>query len=286
MTFEISGNVNPNPEARIEVKGSKNRNLSALQYMCRCDSFRNNKDKDKDIMNSASFTDNCDRKFLLENMMGPNAMRIAEELTAGLPMPEGMRILDLGCGMGISSVLLAEKYGATVFAADLWIAPTDNAARFAGLGLDRKIIPVSVDAVKDIPFAHGYFDMIVSVDAYQYFGGNGIMLGKLLPFVRRGGLLAVAVPGFVEGVSEDRLPDEVKAFWTPEWHFHSCSWWRALWEKEAGLDLVDCREMSCCEQAWREWLDTDNPHAKNDRAMMDAGCGKYFSLVQLVARKR
>ncbi len=33
MTFEISGNVNPNPEARIEVRGSKNRNLSALQYI-------------------------------------------------------------------------------------------------------------------------------------------------------------------------------------------------------------------------------------------------------------
>ena len=33
VAFEISGNVNPNPEARIEVRGSKNRNLSALQYM-------------------------------------------------------------------------------------------------------------------------------------------------------------------------------------------------------------------------------------------------------------
>ncbi len=33
VTFEISGHVNPNPEARIEVRGSENRNLSALQYM-------------------------------------------------------------------------------------------------------------------------------------------------------------------------------------------------------------------------------------------------------------
>jgi cyclopropane fatty-acyl-phospholipid synthase-like methyltransferase len=50
-----------------------------------------------------------------------------------------MRILDLGCGKGISSILLAEKYDATVFAADLWITPSENAARFSEQGLDGKI---------------------------------------------------------------------------------------------------------------------------------------------------
>ncbi len=64
-------------------------------------------------------------------MMGPNAMRLTEELVAQLPIAPGMRILDLGCGKGISSILLAEKYDATVFAADLWITPDENAARFS-----------------------------------------------------------------------------------------------------------------------------------------------------------
>lgn len=129
--------------------------------------------------------------------MGPNAMRITEELASSLPIAPGMRILDLGCGMGISSILLAEKYDVTVFAADLWISPTDNAKRFAERGLDaKKIIPFLVDATKEIPFAHDYFDMIISVDSYQYFGTNESMLGKLLPFVKKDGYIAVAVPGF------------------------------------------------------------------------------------------
>lgn len=105
------------------------------------------------------FTDGYDRQFLIDTMMGPNAMRITEELAGELPITPGMRILDLGCGKGISSILLAEKHGTTVFAADLWISPTENAGRFARAGLDTTIIPLWVDATKDIPFAHDYFDM-------------------------------------------------------------------------------------------------------------------------------
>ncbi|MBI4806622.1 MAG: methyltransferase domain-containing protein [Desulfovibrio sp.] len=234
---------------------------------------------------STPFTDDYDRAFLLDTMMGPNAMRIMEEMANHLPLSPGMRILDLGCGMGISSILLAQKYDVTVFAADLWIAPTENAERFARLGLDSKIFPFLVDATKEIPFAHDYFDMITSVDAYQYFGNNEAMLAKLLPFVKKGGHVAVAVPGFTHDFPEGGLPEEVKPFWTPEWYFYSPGWWRALWEKEPGIAITGLREMNSCKQAWDEWLQSPNPHAQNDIAMMEAGAGKYFNIIQIVGRK-
>ena len=60
-----------------------------------------------------------DIEFLNENMMGPNAWLIAEELTANLHLKRGMRVLDLGCGRGLTSVFLAEKFGVQVFAVDL-----------------------------------------------------------------------------------------------------------------------------------------------------------------------
>lgn len=218
-------------------------------------------------------------------MMGPNAVRIMEEMCGCLPMKEGLRILDLGCGLGATSLLLAEKYGADVVAADLWISPTDNFGRFESRGLGGRIMPLSLDATKDIPFAQEYFDMILSVDAYQYFGGNTEMLPKLLPFVRRGGHVAVAVPGFTQDFPEGGMPPEVARFWTPEWHFYSLRWWRELWAKAPGAELVDSREMGCCQQAWDEWLASSSPYAENDRKMMAAGAGKYFSLIQLIAKK-
>ena len=58
-------------------------------------------------------------EFLKTAMMGPNAMRLSEELSSHLDINEDMRTLDLGCGCGLSTLFLAEKYGAFVFAADL-----------------------------------------------------------------------------------------------------------------------------------------------------------------------
>lgn len=74
-------------------------------------------------------------------MMDPNAIPIAEELAGQLPVTDGMRIPDLGCDKGISSILLAAKYGVAVSAADLWIPPAENAERFARLGQDATIFP-------------------------------------------------------------------------------------------------------------------------------------------------
>lgn len=231
------------------------------------------------------FTDNYDMDFLLETMMGPNAMRITEELAAYLPIAAGMRILDLGCGMGISSILLAEKYDVTVFAADLWISPTENAARFSRLGLEKKIIPISVDATKELPFAHDYFDMIITVDAYFYFGANEATLPRLLPHLKTGGYMAAAIPGLKKDFSDDNVPVELQPYWQPNMNFYTCAWWRELWQKEPGIVVAMCQEMECLRRAWAEWLQSPSPYAQRDIPMMEAEGGKYFNLVQIIGQK-
>ncbi len=235
----------------------------------------------------APFTAAYDRQYLLDNMMGPNAMLIMEELTSFLPLEKGMRVLDLGCGMGISSILLAQKYGVTVFAGDLWISPTDNAVRFTELGLDKEIIPLSIDARGDLPFAYKYFDMIVSVDAYMYFGHDAAALPRLLPYLKQGGLFAVAIPGLLREFPNNEVPAELQPFWPDEEvHFYTCDWWRSLWEQEPGLTVLDCREMESCRQGWADWAQSSHEFAKGDAEMMEAEAGNWFNFVQIIGRKK
>lgn len=139
-----------------------------------------------------------DRQFLLDNMMGPNAMKMLEELTelpGMLELKPGMRVLDLGCGRGLTSIFLAKEFGVQVFATDLWITASENFARFKEAGIDQRIIPIHADAA-DLPYADEYFDAIISIDAYHYFGRvEGFVDEKIAPLLKKGGKLAIVVPG-------------------------------------------------------------------------------------------
>ena len=54
--------------------------------------------------------------------MGPNSLKMLEELTCGMDLHPGMRVLDLGCGKGMTSIFLANKFGVNVYVTDLWIS--------------------------------------------------------------------------------------------------------------------------------------------------------------------
>ncbi|MCL2397010.1 MAG: methyltransferase domain-containing protein, partial [Defluviitaleaceae bacterium] len=110
--------------------------------------------------------------LLQETMWGSNGIRQAEELASYFTITEDMKILDLGCGPGLSSLYLVQEYGAKVFAADLYADPTENHERFQSLGIADKIVPMMLDATQPLPFARGYFDVIFSVGAYNMFGDN------------------------------------------------------------------------------------------------------------------
>ncbi len=63
-----------------------------------------------------------------ETMMGPNSVRILAELFDKYPLQfvSGDVILDLGCGTGLTSIVIAKETGAKVFANDLWISAKEN----------------------------------------------------------------------------------------------------------------------------------------------------------------
>ena len=80
---------------------------------------------------------------LMAKIMGPNPVKLEEELLNGGKIPTGAVVCDLGSGQGLTSVFLAKEYGFTVYAADLWSEPEDNRRFFDEMGLSREqIIPV------------------------------------------------------------------------------------------------------------------------------------------------
>ena len=113
---------------------------------------------------------------LMKKIMGPNPLKLEEELLTGHRIPEGSLVCDLGSGQGLTSVFLAREYGFTVYAADLWSDPEDNRRFFAQMGLtDAQVLPVKADA-SALPFAPETFDAVVSIDSYHYFGRNPAFL--------------------------------------------------------------------------------------------------------------
>ena len=135
--------------------------------------------------------------FTKEYLMGPNSFRLLDELVRRAPFDVCWnRTLDLGCGMALTSAFLANETPArSVYAFDLWISATDNLRRIRSLSLEDRVIPIHGDAL-DMPFAQDWFDAVVSVDSYHYFGcREGVFADRILPFVRHGGSVMIAVPG-------------------------------------------------------------------------------------------
>lgn len=137
----------------------------------------------------------ADEKYL-SKIMGPNPLKLTEELMLGLNIPRNGVVCDLGSGQGLTSLFLAKEYGFKVYAADLWSNPEENRRFFRSEGLtDDEILPVKADATA-LPFEKGFFDAVICVNSYNYFGRDPAFLDeKLLPFVKSGGLVAISVLG-------------------------------------------------------------------------------------------
>ena len=57
---------------------------------------------------------------------------------------------------------------------------------------------VKANAAEGPPFEPEFFDAVVSIDSYNYFGRDPQYLGeRLLPYVKSGGRIYLSIPGMV-----------------------------------------------------------------------------------------
>lgn len=229
-----------------------------------------------------------DPEWMLANLMGPNVIWLAEALSQVLDLQPGMRLLDLGCGRAISSIFLAREFGVEVWAADLWITPGENWARINAAGLGGRVFPLHAEA-HALPFAHDFFDVAVSLDAYHYFGTADLYLGYYAQFVKPGGQLGIVVPGLREEFAAG-LPAHLVPYWERDfWSFHSPHWWRRHWERTGPVEVTSADLIPGGWQHWLNWLEIAGeygyPTSPQEAAMLRLDAGRNLGFTRLAARK-
>ena len=227
--------------------------------------------------------------FTKDYLMGPNSFRLLDELIRRKPSDVSFhRTLDLGCGFALTSFFIANETDAEhVYAYDLWIPATENYRRIRENHLEDRVIPIHGDAM-ELPFAREYFDAIVSIDAYHYFGcREGVFAEKILPFVKSGGYVMIVVPGLKEQPKGDLKQlfetwaegDDARLFQTP-------GWWEELLKKECGEECdITVKEAECFDTAWQDWFDTGHEYGIRDRGYLQKGLDRILNFVLIYVRK-
>jgi len=216
---------------------------------------------------------------------GANSLWLTEWLTGAMDLRPEMRVLDLGCGRGASSIFLHRELGVQVWAVDLWFDAAERLARVRDAGAADGVFPLHADA-RGLPFAAPFFDAVVSIDSYVYYGTDDLYLNYLARFVKPGGQIGIAGSGLVDEL-DGPVPEHLAAWWEPSLAcLHSAAWWRRHWERSGILDVEVADTMPDGWRRWLDWQHVASPDNTTEIEAVDADAGRHLGYVRAVGRRR
>jgi len=197
----------------------------------------------------------------------------------------GMRVLDLGCGRASSSIFLRREFGVQVWATDLWFSASENIQRIRDAGVEDGVFPIHADA-RSLPFGAEFFDAIVSIDSFVYYGTDDLYLNYLARFVKPDGPVGIAGAGLMQEIVGS-IPEHLCEWWTSDlWCLHSAAWWRRHWERTGIMDIELADTMPDGWQLWRDWHKAVAPDNEAEIKALEADRGRYLGYVRLVGRRQ
>ncbi len=216
---------------------------------------------------------------------GANSLWLSEWLAEKMDLRPGMRVLDLGCGRAASSIFFRREFGVEVWATDLWFSASENLQRIRDAGVADGVFPIHADA-RSLPFAAEFFDAVISIDSFVYYGTDDLYLNYLARFVKEDAQLGFAGAGLMQEI-KGTVPDHLQQWWTPElWCLHSAKWWRRHWERTGIIEIEVADTMI---DGWRRWLDWQRVIAPDNDVeikALEADEGQYLGYVRVVGRRR
>lgn len=201
--------------------------------------------------------DGYTREELYHDCMGGGGLYLATHMVRTMRLEPGDILLDLGCGKGETSILLAKHSNVRVVALDLWTSATFLDHKLRARGYRDRIVPLNMDVTGRLPFADDYFDAVFCMNSFNFYGGSVAFLRHLLVHLKPGGQLCIGSEVLSEEFTLEQLrnPPYVYAFRLPppdedvnvfEGDFvkqHSPPWWRALFQDSGLLEVEHCQEL-------------------------------------------
>lgn len=230
-----------------------------------------------------------DQRWVEANSLGENVLHLAESLLEVMPLRPGMRVLDLGCGHAVSSIFMARELGVQVWAVDRGVDPSDNLRRVIEQGCEGAVFPVRADA-RALPFPHDYFDAVVALDSYLYYGTDDRYLSLLAPFIREDGLLGIADAFVNEEIhSLEQLPADIRQTWArDDWYLvHSIPWWRWHWQKTGLVDVQRAEPVPASLEIMANYVAQyrDDPNEAEFIAFVQSDFGRRLGTFRMVATR-
>ena len=156
-------------------------------------------------------------------------------------LPKGSRILDVGCGIGGSSRILAKYYGFNVTAITISPAQVKRARELTPSGLNCNFLVM--DAL-NLKFEDGSFDAVWSVEAGAHMNDKNKFADEMLRILRPGGYLAIAD-------WNSNWSDVVRFDWKPNQSGQWRQWNRSRSTFGKQCNLRQRYRLYCC--SWKRW---------------------------------
>jgi len=200
------------------------------------------------------------------DQLSPGALFLCARMARSLQVRPGDVVLDVGCGLGESSIFLAKHYGVKVIAIDLGTPEQTLAKKFSDRGYRNTIMPLNRDINDALPFPEEYFDALFCMTSIHYFGLEPEFLKHVLRYLKRGGRFSVGNTCFDREIPPERVPDIYRTTppgaimdgWENECsRYHSPEWWRRLFEQSALVEVIECVELEDGPAMWEDKLAYD-----------------------------
>jgi ubiquinone/menaquinone biosynthesis C-methylase UbiE len=139
-----------------------------------------------------------------KRVIHPGGRRSTEELFELARIEPGHKVLEVGCGVGTTAILIAQRFGATVSAVDLderMVQATQGNVAAAGLS---DSIEVAHADIQGLPFADAQFDRVV-IEAVTMFVDRKRAAGECVR------VCAPAVESSITNSSGGNLPRQRRA---------------------------------------------------------------------------